>query len=112
MKQINLSGNDSETIITTIKAIASDTRYKILKLLVDNEMDITRIAEALGQTEANISSQIKILGEANLIESKYEPGVHGVRKICTTSVSKITVTINDDNDQVDATEELNSDNRF
>lgn len=76
------------------KALASDTRWKILKLLVnDNKMDVSRIAESLEQTEANISAQIKILEKAGLITSRYEPGEHGVRKICEPTCEKLIIKI-------------------
>lgn len=95
MQELNLkaTNEDKETIITVTKAIASDTRYKILELLTREELDISRLAERLDQTEANVSAQVKQLEKANLVESRYEPGDHGVRKLCKTSVSKITIEI-------------------
>lgn len=66
------------------RAISSPTRWSILRLLRDKtgKIDVSRIADALKQTEANISAQIKILEKAGLVIAKYEPGEHGVRKIC------------------------------
>ncbi len=86
---------EREQIVSVTKAIASQTRYQILKLLSEREHDISRLAEALNQTEANISAQVKQLEKAKLIESRYEPGNHGVRKICKTSVSKVIINIAD-----------------
>ena len=76
MQELNLiaSEKDKETIITVTKAIASDTRYRILELLTREELDISRLAERLGQTEANVSAQVKQLEKAKLVESRYEPG--------------------------------------
>lgn len=75
------------------KALASVTRWEILKLLRDKKMDISRIAEALGQTEANISAQVKILEKAGLIRSYYEPGEHGVRKVCEVALERLVINI-------------------
>ena len=76
------------------KALASETRWKILKLLTTGKnLDVSRIAEALKQTEANISAQIKILENAGLINSHYEPGEHGVRKICEPACEKLIIKI-------------------
>jgi len=75
------------------KALSSKTRWAILKLVSEKEMDVSRIAENLGQTEANISAQIKILEKAGLISSHYEPGEHGVRKICKPACKKLTIQI-------------------
>lgn len=75
------------------KAISSKTRWQILKLLKKEALDVSRIAERLGQTEANISAQVKIMEQAGLIETHYEPGVHGVRKVCRPAVDRIILTI-------------------
>ena len=82
-----------EDVSTVAKALSSGTRWKILKLLKVEELDVSRIAEKIGQTEANISAQIKIMENANLIETHYEPGVHGVRKVCRPAIDRIILTI-------------------
>ncbi len=83
--------NDDEQIISVSKAIASKTRWKILKILLDRELDISRLAEAMEQTEANVSAQVKHLEKAKLVTCRYEPGEHGVRKICRTNVDRIEI---------------------
>ena len=75
------------------KALASKTRWNILRLLVTKKMDVSRIAEALKQTEANVSAQVKILEQAGLLDSHYEPGIHGVRKVCEPAVKRIVFII-------------------
>jgi len=71
------------------KALSSKTRIKILKMTSEKDIDVSRIAGILNQTEANISAQIKILEEAGLLISRYEPGMHGVRKICSTKIDTV-----------------------
>lgn len=75
------------------KALSSKTRLKILNVTMDKAMDVSRIAEKLGQTESNISAQIKILEKAGLIKGEYEPGENGVRKICKPTTNKIIIQI-------------------
>lgn len=82
-----------EEIAKVSKAIGSSTRWEILKLLKERKMDVSRIAESLKQTEANVSAQIKILERAGLIKSNYEPGEHGVRKVCELAVDRIVIKI-------------------
>ena len=77
------------------KALSSKTRIKILKLTSERDIDVSRIAGLLNQTEANISAQIKILEEAGLLVSRYEPGMHGVRKICSTIIKTVVFNILD-----------------
>jgi predicted transcriptional regulator len=85
--------NDEKQIITLAKALSSPTRYNIVKLLLDKEMDISSIAKRMKQTEANTSAQIKYLERAGVLDSRYEPGAHGVRKVCKTKVRKIILNI-------------------
>ncbi|MHA1685587.1 MAG: ArsR/SmtB family transcription factor [Candidatus Heimdallarchaeaceae archaeon] len=85
--------SDEESIIALAKALSSSTRFNIVKLLVGKEMDISNIAKLMKQTEANTSAQIKFLEKAGVLESRYEPGAHGVRKVCKTKVKKIVLNI-------------------
>lgn len=54
---------------------------------------MTRVARHLGGTEANASAQIKILSEAGLLECRYEPGQHGLKKISKTKVKRIIIEL-------------------
>ncbi|MFX1491995.1 MAG: ArsR/SmtB family transcription factor [Promethearchaeota archaeon] len=78
-----------EKVLKVAKALSSDTRLAIISLLINKSMDVSRIAEALKQTEANISAQVKLLEQAGLIKSHYEPGEHGVRKVCEPAVKNV-----------------------
>ncbi len=80
-----------EDVPRVAKALSSETRWKIISLLRDKNMDVSRIAESLKQTEANISAQVKILEQAGLIKSHYEPGDHGVRKVCEPAVKQVII---------------------
>ncbi|NHJ04478.1 MAG: ArsR family transcriptional regulator [Candidatus Heimdallarchaeota archaeon] len=88
MSQETLDVND-ERITIVAKALSSKTRIDILKMTSEKDIDVSRIAALLNQTEANISAQIKILEQAGLLISRYEPGMHGVRKICSTKIDTV-----------------------
>jgi predicted transcriptional regulator len=88
MSEIEVGGDEVSRIA---KALASKTRWEIIKLLQKKGTDVSRIAETLNQTEANVSAQIKILEKVGLVKAHYEPGAHGVRKICEPAVEKITI---------------------
>ncbi|MEM3593205.1 MAG: helix-turn-helix domain-containing protein [Candidatus Jordarchaeaceae archaeon] len=90
MSELSVKGDD---VAKVAKALASETRFQLLKLLSEKGMDVSRIAAKLNQTEANISAQIKILEKVGLLKSHYEPGEHGVRKICETAVKKIIINL-------------------
>lgn len=82
---------DDDAITKISKALSSETRWKIIKLLREKKLDVSRIADALEQTEANISAQVKILEKAGLILCKYEPGEHGVRKVSEQSCDNLII---------------------
>ncbi len=85
--------DDEKAIVNVAKALASETRWAILKLLTEKEYDISRLATAMQQTEANVSAQVKHLEKAKLITCRYEPGEHGVRKVCKAVVNEIIIKI-------------------
>ncbi len=70
------------------KALSSKTRLRIIEFLKEERLDISRLAEKLDQTEANVSAQIKILLKAKIVESEFRPGAHGIRKICSLTNNK------------------------
>ena len=90
---------DSGEQLEVLKALASDTRLKIVKLLrkkresPEHGLDISSLASILDQTEANISAQCKRLEKVGLIKIEYKPGGHGVRKICQVDFSAIELLL-------------------
>jgi|TARA_R100000482_G_scaffold124442_1_gene77270 predicted transcriptional regulator len=82
-----------QDIIKFSKAIGSNTRFEILKLLKETkeEYSITSLANKLKQTEANISSQIKTLEKVGLITTTYKPGNHGVSKMVSCNFDKLVI---------------------
>ncbi|NHI83206.1 MAG: ArsR family transcriptional regulator [Candidatus Thorarchaeota archaeon] len=87
--------SDEDAILRIGRALSSKTRLKILKLLLEKDKDanVTEVARHLGGTEANASAQIKILYDAGLLECRYEPGQHGLKKISKTKIKKITIDL-------------------
>lgn len=75
------------------KALASKTRQQILAFLKEEPMDVSTLANRLGQTEANVSAQVQILQKAGLVISTYKPGNHGVRKVCEPAVDIIEIVL-------------------
>lgn len=88
---IELDLEDPQVLIL-MKALSSETRWKILKIL-KQRLDVSQVAKKLNQTEANISAQIKILEKANLITPKYEAGRHGIRKFSQLNAGQIIITL-------------------
>lgn len=95
MQQLSeiLEINNDDAVLRIGRALSSGTRLKILKLLLQGEKDVTRVARHLGGTEANASAQIKILFDAGLLECRYEPGQHGLKKISKTKVKRVIIDL-------------------
>jgi DNA-binding transcriptional ArsR family regulator len=85
--------NNDDAVRRIGRALSSGTRLRILKLLLQGEKDVTRVARHLGGTEANASAQIKILFDSGLLECRYEPGQHGLKKISKTKVNRIIIDL-------------------
>ena len=75
-------------------ALASETRVRILQLIAQGVRELDEIAERIGQSKANVSSQIRRLEAVKLVKSTYVPGQRGVRKIVELQVDKVVIVIN------------------
>ena len=71
----------------------TSTSFRILRLLSEERLDVSTIAERLELSEAYISEQIRLLEELKLIKVGYERGKRGIRKMCELAVEKITIVI-------------------
>lgn len=84
---------DDERMIEVCRAIGSETRYTIIKMVANEELDVTSIAKKMDQTEANASAHIKQIQKAGLLDVKYEPGIRGVKKVVKYNFNKIVIDL-------------------
>ena len=89
-KTVIVSGKSVEGIAAALK---SETRREIIRILRKEPLDVSRLAARLNQTEANVSAQIQQLQKVGLVKSRYEPGGHGVRKICEVHIDRIIIEL-------------------
>jgi predicted transcriptional regulator len=82
-----------EYIYRVCSALASPTRVRILLELLRKEADIGEIADMIGQSKANASTQVRRLEEVGLVASEYKPGVRGVRKVVKATVKEIRIIL-------------------
>ncbi len=68
--------------VETIKALASETRGKMLALLADNDLNVNELAQALGLSQPTMTKHINILESVGIIKSSYVPGTQGIQKRC------------------------------
>lgn len=91
-KELDLNLNGIDELAKITKALGSEVRLEIIKLLNVNSFNVNEIAEKLGIAASTVAVNIKMLEEAGLIHTELQPGVRGSMKVC----SKVTDRINID----------------
>ena len=92
---------DSKKPISNIgKALSSETRITILEILQDESLNVNEIAEKLNLPVSTAAANIKVLEDAGLIITNYQPGVRGSMKLCGKRVNEILICL--DTDESDA----------
>lgn len=80
--------------IPIFKALGSELRIKLIKLLLENrEMSMNELAAQLGITNGALTSHVKKLEESGIVTILSEHSGHGNQKVCRVSVDKILVEI-------------------
>lgn len=64
----SLAGLDTQRLVVGLKAVAEQTRLRILMLLSAGELNVKDLTQILGQSQPRISRHLKLLVEAGLIE--------------------------------------------
>lgn len=77
MKKNDLKRNDEEDqalddLAELFKILGDHTRLRILRALVDSEMQVGQIAERLDMTASAISHQLRVLKQAKLVRGSRE----------------------------------------
>ena len=76
------------------KALGSDVRVQILKLLLENDhLSINQLASHLNLSNGALTGHIKKLEESGLISTSNESASHGNSKICSVIQDKIVIEI-------------------
>ncbi|WP_144241243.1 ArsR/SmtB family transcription factor [Fimbriimonas ginsengisoli] len=68
--------------VAVFRALASESRARIIELLAERDMNINELSTALGLAQPSITKHIQILEEAGLVESDYLAGPQGTQKRC------------------------------
>lgn len=80
--------------LEVFKALGSDMRIQILKLLLENkQMSMNQLATSLNITNGALTGHIKKLESCGLISTSGESAGHGNQKLCSIHVNKILVDI-------------------
>lgn len=89
-KNLSLDVTDqSEEVLTLLKALASEPRLAILAYLNDRIVNVNEIADALGMSASSATNHIQILEKARLIRTEVKPATHGLQKLCARTFDQI-----------------------
>ncbi|MGQ9541563.1 MAG: ArsR/SmtB family transcription factor [Armatimonadota bacterium] len=75
------------------KALASDTRLRILRLLAEGDLNVNEIARALGLNYPTVSKHVQALEQAGLVDSEYMAGSQGAQKRCRLRWDKLIFSL-------------------
>ena len=92
-KIYKLTLDDGERLIAVGKALSSDVRIRILKLLCTYKLNINEIAEKLEIPASSAAVNIKVLEEAGLIGTEVAAGVRGAAKLCYKTASELNILL-------------------
>ncbi|HWD40010.1 MAG TPA: ArsR family transcriptional regulator [Fimbriimonas sp.] len=77
--------------VAMFRALASDSRARIIELLAERDMNINELSNALGLAQPSITKHVQILEEAGLVVSDYLAGPQGTQKRCRRVHDRLVV---------------------
>ncbi len=93
-KTLHLDANTpDEEIVSTLKALASLPRWRILQFLSNGGHSVNEIARALSMPTSTAAAQIRILEDARFLHTELQAASHGLQKICTRTYDNVIVQL-------------------
>lgn len=87
----------TEQVLKLCKALGSEIRLNILKLLEEHKhMNLNELSEKLQVTNGAMTSHIKLLHEADVIGIQHASGKRGAQKTCFLKESRFLIDMVDD----------------
>lgn len=87
---------NEENLVLTARALASEVRIDILKLLCKETLKVNEIAQRLNIPASTAALNVKVLEEAGLIKCDLQPGIRGSMKVCYKQVEQLTIMLDFD----------------
>ena len=75
--------------LDVLKSLASEVRVRILELLTrQGPRNVNQVAEELGLPQSTVSSNIQVLVDAGLVQTKSQKARKGSQKICHSTFAE------------------------
>ena len=99
---------NAEDTANIARALDSELRRKIIRLLAGNKMNVNQIAEALGIPQSTCTVNVQLLEKAKLILTEQVAAAKGSQKLCSIAYEEIVIPLKDisrvENDNLIVTE--------
>ncbi len=92
-KTYTLTLDDGEQLTLVAKALSSEVRIRMIKLLCAYRLNINELAEKLDIPASSAAMNVRVLEEAGLIGTEVQAGVRGSAKVCYKSASGIDISL-------------------
>jgi predicted transcriptional regulator len=80
-----------------LKSLASEVRVRILELLTrQGPRNVNQVAEELGLPQSTVSSNIQVLVETGLVQTRSQKARKGSQKICHSTFSELLIAFKDE----------------
>lgn len=93
-QSIQLNLDDAKKLSVLGKALSSEVRIELLRLLCTCSLNVNEIAERLNLPPSSAAMHVKVLEEAGLIRTELLPAVRGSMKVCHKAVDEIGLSLN------------------
>jgi len=91
-QSISLNLDNAEKLSSIGKALSSEVRIDLLKLLCHCSLNVNEIAERMQIPASSAALHVKVLEEAGLIYTELLPAVRGSMKVCHKAVDEILLS--------------------
>lgn len=82
--------------IPALKALGEETRLRLLRLVISDQLSVNQISERLGVSQYNVSKHLRIMREAGLLETEKD----GKQRLYTVS-EKLRAQLAENNNVLD-----------
>lgn len=93
LKSIDLDLDAGNQLAAVGKALSSEVRIDIIKLLYRQEYNINEIAERLKLAPSSAAAHIRVLEEAGIVRTTLLPGIRGSMKLCSLQVECASISL-------------------
>lgn len=73
------------------ESLASETRLRMIELLMERKRNIKELAETLGVSSAVVTKHVQQMEEAGIVHCESVAGVRGTQKLCSLKPERVTL---------------------